>query len=138
MIINKHSAGGVVIHENKVLTISWTTREYVAFPRGGINDGESSKAAAVREVFEETGYRTKVLTPIDSWTYEFDESSKHYRKTVDYYLMELIDNTEPTPEREAGEDFENLWLDSDSARKKLTFDDAKGALKIAISKHQRI
>jgi 8-oxo-dGTP pyrophosphatase MutT (NUDIX family) len=138
MIINKHSAGGVVIHENKVLAISWTTREYIAFPKGGINNGESSKAAAVREVFEETGYHTKVVAPINSWTYEFDENSKHYRKTVDYYLMELIDDATPTPERETGEDFENLWLDFDSAHTKLTFGDAKGALKIALIKHQRI
>lgn len=130
-MIHKHSAEGVIVVQNKVLTISWTTHNYIAFPKGGINNGETSERAAVREVFEETGYKARIILPIKSYTHDFSEGGRHNRKTVDYYLMELVDGSAPTPKREKGEDFENLWLDIHEAYKKLTFDDAKDALKIA-------
>ncbi|MFS8118979.1 MAG: NUDIX domain-containing protein [Microcoleus sp.] len=127
----KHSAGGLIINQDKVLTISWTTHEYICFPKGGIEDSETSEFAATREVFEETGYRARIIAPIKSWTHEFDKNGEHFRETVDYYLMQLIDGGPPTPHRQLGEDFENLWLNIDEAFEKLTFDDAKEALEIA-------
>lgn len=132
-MINRHSAGGLIIHEGKVLAISWTTHEYVCFPKGGIEKGETSEQAAVREVFEETGYRASIISPLKSWTHEFDRGGDHYVSTVDYYLMELVDDSLPTPHREIGEDFENVWLGMDEANAKLTFDDAREALEIAIN-----
>lgn len=52
----------------------------------------------MREVFEETGYRTKVIAPLDSLSYEFDENNKHHIKTIYYYLMEILDTSiKPTP-----------------------------------------
>ncbi len=131
-MIHKHSAGGIVIHEDKVLTISWTDRDYIAFPKGIIEDGETSETAASREVYEETGYKVRVVAPVKSWSYDFEKNGLAYRKTVDYYLMELVDSEPPTPHREETETFENLWLNIDAARAKLTFDDAKEALDIAL------
>jgi 8-oxo-dGTP diphosphatase len=131
-MIERHSAGGLIIHKGKVLTISWTTHEYICFPKGGINKGERSEQAAVREVFEETGYNARVIAPIQSWTHEFDKNGEHHSSKVDYYLMDLADDNLPIPHREPGEDFENLWLGIDEAYTKLTFDDAREALEIAI------
>jgi len=131
-MIKRHLAGGLIIHEGKVLAISWTTHEYVCFPKGGIQNGETSEQAAVREVFEETGYRASIISPIKSWTHEFDRDGNHYISTVDYYLMELVDDKPPTPHRETYEKFENVWLVIDEASAKLTFDDAREALEIAI------
>lgn len=130
-MIKKHSAGGLIIHQGKVLTISWTTHDYICFPKGGINKSETSKQAAVREVSEETGYNVRIIAPIKSWTHEFEREGEYFQNTVDYYLMELTDNNPPTPHRELGENFDNLWLDIDEAYEKLTFDDAKEALRIA-------
>lgn len=131
-MIYRHSAGGVIIDKNRVLTISWTTHNYIAFPKGGIDSNETSEEAAVREVFEETGYKARIISPIKSYTHNFDRGDEHHHHTVDYYLMELVDSSPPTPQRENGEDFENIWFDISDAYKKLTFDDAKGALKIAV------
>lgn len=121
----------MVIHNGKVLTISWTTHEYIAFPKGGIDDGETGEEAAIREVFEETGYRVNISAPIKSWTYKYEKNGEKYQKTVDYYLMELADDNPPTPRLEPDEDFVNLWLDINEAYEKLTFNDAREALKIA-------
>ena len=132
-IIKKHSAGGVIMDQDRVLTISWTTHDYISFPKGGVNQNETAEDAAIREVFEETGYRAKILRSIGSWTYQYDERGERYEKKVDYFLMERVDDHAPTPHREPGEDFENLWLDTDNALIRLSFDDARYALEADIS-----
>lgn len=135
--IEKHSAGGVIIKDSKVLTISWTTHDYVCFPKGGLDEGETSEEAALREVYEETGYRVKIVAPIGSWTYRYIQNEELYKKTADYYLMELIDNkTPPTPQREPGEYFENLWLDIDEAKTRLTLDDSREVLGKAVGLYE--
>jgi len=130
-MIERHAAGGLIFDTDKVLTISWIDQAYVAFPKGGVEAGETSEEAAVREVFEETGYHAKVISLLGSWTYDFTKGDKKYRKTVDYYLMERVNDAPPTPHREPGENFENLWLDLEEARDSLTYDDSKGALDAA-------
>ena len=133
-MIIKHSAGGIVIKEGEVLTISWTTKDYIAFPKGGVEDGETSELAAVREVLEETGYKTRIIAPLNSWTYEFEENGEDYRKTVDYYLMEILDDKLPIPNRLSTERFENLWLTIEDAQSKLTFNDSREALVLAVNR----
>lgn len=131
-MIIKHSAGGIVIHNNNVLTISWTTHEYICFPKGGIGKGEASEHAALREVKEETGYNVRIVEPLGTWTYRYSENGTDYAKSVDYYLMELADDSSPAPAREPGEDFENEWFDIDEAAEKLTLDDARDAFNKAV------
>jgi hypothetical protein len=70
---------------------------------------------------------------LGSLSYEFDENGKHYAKTVYYYLMELLDTTaRPTPEREEGEDFVNLWLSISKAFDMLTHQGSKDLLNKAL------
>jgi NAD-specific glutamate dehydrogenase len=65
--------------------------------------------------------------------YEFDEDGKHFHKTIYQYLFELVDkNKQPTPHREEGEDFENLWLSFDEAFNELTHENSKNILRTAI------
>lgn len=131
--IEKHSSGGVVIRHGEVLTLYVLGHNEIVFPKGTIEPGEAPEDAAVREVLEETGYRTKIISLIDTNVYEFDEAGKHYKKTVDYYLMKLVDEDEhPTPQRENGEDFENLWIPLVDAEKKLTHEINRSLLKKAI------
>lgn len=132
-IIEKRSAGGVVIRKNEVLTLNVLGHNEIVFPKGTIEKDEEPEDAAVREVLEETGYHTQVLSPIDTTTYEFDEEGNHYRKTVDYFLMKLVDEDEtPTPHREHYEDFENLWIPLEEAKTKLTHEINRSLLKKAI------
>ena len=137
--VKKWSSGGVIIEDSKVLVISWTTHSYVCFPKGGVESGETSEEAAVREVFEETGYRAKIVAPIGSWTYRYAERGVLREKTADYYLMNLVDpSLKPTPHRELGEDFENLWLDIEKAKEELSLDDAKQVLAKALAVFEEI
>ncbi len=128
-IIQKYSAGGVVYSDGMVLVIKVIPENEVIFPKGTIEDGETAEDAATREVYEETGYQTRIIASLGTEYYEYHEDDNHYGKTVHHYLMELIDKTtKPTPHREEGENFENLWLPVKEASDALTFEPSKKTL----------
>lgn len=134
--IRLHSSGGVVVRGGEVLLITWKTKDSTEFPKGTIEPGELSVAACIREVYEETGYRTRVIDSLGSTEFEYidERDGRNYHKTVDYYLLELIDETiKPGPDRQKGEDFDNLWVSIDDAGRILTFDDARVVLARAVA-----
>lgn len=133
--IEKRSAGGIVYFEGKILAIHATLQEEIIFPKGTIEGNETPEQTAIREVLEETGYKTVIKVPLGSITYEFDEDDgKHYRKTVYHYLLELEDPAlDPMPNRMDGEDFENVWLTPEEAVNQLTHDDSKDLLAKALA-----
>lgn len=123
--IKKHySSGGVVIHEGRVLLIHWDMpRDSYDFPKGAIEPGETSEAACIREVFEETGYKTRVIQFIGKNEYDFQTPLGETRhKYVDYYLLELEDSTPYQPKRELYETFENIWVPLGEAETLITRD----------------
>ena len=82
---------------------------------------------------EETGYHAEVVSKVDTITYEFNELGQHFRKTVHYFLMRLLDEDEKSePDLQEGEVYENLWLSTDEARRRLTHDESKGLLEKAL------
>jgi len=120
------SAGGVVVHDGKILVIASPRRNLLDLPKGTIEPNESIEDAAVREVEEETGYRCVIKEDLGSITYDFDGSDgTRYRKTVSYFLMELADENEPLKNLQPGEDFENEWLTPVEADARLTHEAAK-------------
>ena len=59
-------------------------RDYWTLPGGAIENGETPEEAVVREVFEETGLRTKVTRFLFEVQYLIDDTSK-------CFLLELLD-----------------------------------------------
>ena len=134
-VVYKHSAGGLIFKDGQVLLINWEPpRSSYDFPKGTIEPGESPEEACVREVFEETGYRTKVGEYIGQTRYEYDWSDGvHHDKRVDYYLLELTDGIATQPKREPYETFENTWRSVDEALVLLTKDMDKAILQKALA-----
>lgn len=132
-IVKKISAGGVVYHKGRYLVIKWGSEKTTELPKGTIEPGENLEQACIRELKEETGYNVKVIAPLTVSNFTFDwHDGRKIEKTVHYFLLERIDELEPTPNREDNEDFENTWLSADEAYNALSFDDMKAALKKAI------
>lgn len=96
-----HSAGGVVYTvidgELKVLLIKNRFDGRWTIPKGYIDPGETSEAAAVREIEEETGVQSRVVQLIGKNKYQFRFRGKHIDKQVDVYLLELTGTAELDP-----------------------------------------
>jgi ADP-ribose pyrophosphatase YjhB (NUDIX family) len=89
------SAGGLVLDElGNVLLIrarDLRDRPVWTLPKGALTTGESSEAAALREVREETGYRCQVVRELEAVTYWFQREGRRIRKTVHWYLMRPLE-----------------------------------------------
>jgi 8-oxo-dGTP pyrophosphatase MutT (NUDIX family) len=59
-----------------------------SLPKGHLEDGETTEAAAVREVEEETGIRGRVLAALGTIDYWFVADDRRIHKTVHHFLLE--------------------------------------------------
>lgn len=104
-------------------------------PKGTIDPGEKSADTAVREVFEETGAKAKVLEKIDTIKYFFNLDKERIFKSVVFYLMESEDGAEtaidPKWEHEIAE---AIWLPFKEAEEKLTYSSERTILQKARNK----
>src|SRR5712691_1129021 len=88
---NEYSSGGAVImfRDGKpfVAMIATRGRTRWGLPKGAVAQGESSEAAALREVLEETGLQAEIVKPLDTIEYFFRAGDTPIKKRVDFYLM---------------------------------------------------
>lgn len=101
-MIKAVSCGGVVFHRGKVLLLYKNQNgKYMGWvmPKGTIEEGESFKETALREVKEETGANAKIIKYIGKTQYNFKGSEDIINKTVHWYLM-CADNFYCKPQAE--------------------------------------
>jgi len=132
------SAGGVVFKKDakelKFLIINPAGTRRWQFPKGLINNGESSKETAIREIAEEGGVDTEIIIKLGDSKYFFVWVGKKIFKTVTFYLMRYIKDTGKGHDKEVDE---AIFLPFDKAYEKLTFKDDKGFLKQAKEEIER-
>jgi 8-oxo-dGTP pyrophosphatase MutT (NUDIX family) len=91
--VNRRGAvRAVIIKDNKLLMVHSNKGDY-KFPGGGINQGENSEEALMREVREETGYaisniKGKIGTIISRNIDEYEENAV-FEMVSNYYLCEV-------------------------------------------------
>ena len=93
-VIHEHSAGGVVLvpigRQTFVALIAVQDNRVLALPKGHLEDGEQSLDTAIREVWEETGIRTRHIAPLGEISYWFYSRRQRARisKRVEFFLLE--------------------------------------------------
>lgn len=129
------SAGGVVVRRGpdgpEVLLASRRTRrgELVwGLPKGLVEPGEDPEQTALREVEEETGYRTEVREPLGDVSYWFVWQGTRIHKNVHFFLMD--DAGEEPGERDR-EMEEVRWFPLDRAADVAGFSSEKDILRKA-------
>jgi 8-oxo-dGTP diphosphatase len=110
-VVHRLRDGGAV----EVLIIHRPKYDDWTLPKGKLEPGESVEEAAVREVFEETGYRTEIERRIGETSYR----DRHGRpKRVTYYALRPVDGSfEQNYEVD-----EVRWVTVDEAKRLLSYE----------------
>jgi len=119
-MIKEFSAGGLISKDKKLLMILMKTINGNAvwtFPKGHIEENENPQTAALREVYEETGVRCKIVDKKEFFIshYFFVRNKTKVEKKVYWYLMRPLEETQKilTPD----EIEEVKWFEIDEAIK---------------------
>lgn len=101
-MIEATSCGGVVIFRGKILLLYKNYRhkyEGWVLPKGTVEEGESFKETALREVREEAGAICRIVKYIDKSHYTFEVPEGVVSKDVHWYLMQS-ENFYSKPQKE--------------------------------------
>ncbi len=104
--------------DDKYLTLRWNKFDWHNFVMGGIEEGENSEKAGLREVLEETGYKnlkhlkTLPLVMNSRFYAQHKELNRNIHTTVELFQLENLDQDET--KRESHEDFEIEWTKTDN------------------------
>ncbi len=96
------SCGGVVIFRGKLLVLYKNVGnkyEGWVLPKGTVEPKESFVDTALREVYEETGVKAKVIQYVGKSQYSFHSGNKEIVKDVHWYLM-TADSYYSRPQKE--------------------------------------
>jgi len=117
-----HAAGCVVVRNTSTQPLFLLILDqygHWTFPKGHLDDGESSPAAAVREVHEETGITGELGAHITTIYYDVTKKGRTFRKQVDWYIL-YTDQTEVIPQAEEGI-HEYAWMSADATEQHLGY-----------------
>ena len=111
------AAGGIVFKDNKMLLMF--RRGVWDLPKGKLEDGESSRQGAAREVEEETGVEVAVGERVCTTWHTYTLNGSRILKRTKWYRMSVVNDQHMAPQEE--EDIEKLaWLDRRQTQVALT------------------
>lgn len=142
------------LNKSKALLIRWHQTGEVMLPKGRKDIGETLENAALRETWEETGYRASLLplpfltqatSPPGSQTSEAStrlvtepicvtQRDRGGVRKIIFWFAAQADSTAPEGKREQqeGEDFETVWTDLDMVGQVLSHDDDREVARLVI------
>ena len=129
-----HAAGCVIFNatpdELHILLIfdqygQWT------FPKGHLEAGETSAAAAIREVYEETGIQGELGALVQTIYYDVVKKGRTLHKQVDFFVMHTTQRTVTLQASEGISDYR--WVDAATAMTLLSYDQMQAVLTAALA-----
>lgn len=131
----QHSAGGVVYKKEggryKICLVAKRGGKVWALPKGRLNDGETPRETALREILEETGHRVEIIDQLDEIHYYFlvKETQTLFSKRVSFFLMKLIE--QDAQPRDDENDIVS-WFEFSEALRRLSYLNEKKVVKLAM------
>lgn len=135
--VEQISAGGVVFRQIdssfQIAIISVNPSGRWQLPKGLIDAGESAETAALREVREEAGIETEILTKIETIEYWYFGEQRgervRFHKSVHFYLLEFRAGS---VENHDDEVIEARWFEANEAIETLAFKSEKAVVEKAL------
>lgn len=126
------AAGGVVYRQpdNRDVEILLIFRRGVwDLPKGKIEDEESIKDCARREVAEEVGLENlpKIVESLSSSYHEYQREGIKYAKTTYWFMMSIDGGSELSPQKDEGIELVE-WTPLTEAQQKVGFENLKQVL----------
>ena len=133
------AAGGIVFYNNMIVLVKnrrdegGNDKSFWGYPKGHLEDVEKPSEAALREVYEETGFKVELCseTPIAESRYQIDLENTVINKTVWFYEMKVVKAFEKEPDHEIAE---LSVVTYEKALELLTFDEDKKILKYVFNR----
>ena len=124
--LDQISAGGVAFRwrdsEPEMVIVSVKPKLRWQLPKGIVDEGEAPKATAVREVREEAGIKTDLLSLIETIEYWYRSETYgkpvRYHKFVHFYLLQYLSGDVSDHDREVEQ---TKWVSFDQAIDMLAF-----------------
>jgi 8-oxo-dGTP pyrophosphatase MutT (NUDIX family)/phosphohistidine phosphatase SixA len=111
------AAGAVVLRKGRVLLVHRPAYDDWSFPKGKLDAGETSAAAAVREVEEETGLRVRLGVPLSRQSYPNGSRTK----VVDYWVGRTTGEHDVSGYEVNSEIDEVVWVPLEEADGRLSY-----------------
>lgn len=124
-IVYFEAAGGVLYDGDRVLVLRSARYGDLRLPKGHIEDDESTREAALREVAEESGYvDIEAIADLGEQDVEYDVGERHIIRHEHYYMMRLL-SLRQGKRPIADWKFTPEWLTWDDAIADLEFDEER-------------
>lgn len=131
-MVKEKSCGIIVFDEDKVLLIKHNGG-HISFPKGHVEEGETSKETAIRETFEETGIEAKIISD-DYYVNTYSPKENHMKDVLLFVGVKVGGELKPQLEEVSLCNF----FTYDAAMKELTFDIDRRILKQAYEVYKKI
>lgn len=115
------SAGCVVFKDDSVLLVSFSKR--IGFPKGHVEKGESMEETALRETYEETGVKARIL---QSKPYVVPSARPGDQRSVYFYKAEYVEGALKADGEEVEKAF---WVKRECVLDLLSFEEDKAMYK---------
>jgi 8-oxo-dGTP pyrophosphatase MutT (NUDIX family) len=117
----KEVSCGTIIIKNKSVLLIRQNQGHISFPKGHVEEGETHQETALRETYEETGIKAKIISNKE-YIVNYD-TKEGINKNVIFFLAEVLEDGDMHPQE--CEIREVFWTPIDDAAELLTYDNMK-------------